>query len=119
MKKTVLVVDDEREIVDFLAKFLARFNLSVVKAFNGNQALESVRQQVPDCIFLDLQMPDKDGLEVLRELQQISPEQKVIMITAQGEKNYRQEAQKYGVVDYITKPLDLMELQQKVEEYVV
>ncbi|UCC94630.1 MAG: response regulator [Candidatus Omnitrophota bacterium] len=119
MKKKILVVDDEKEIVDFLERFLSRFNISVIKATGGKEAIESYRQNQPDCIFLDIQMPDKDGITVLQELKELNPAIKVIMITGKEEQEFYKKAKKYGAVDYITKPLDLEELRRKVEQYVV
>ncbi|MDP2922931.1 MAG: response regulator [Candidatus Omnitrophota bacterium] len=117
MKKKVLVVDDDKEIVDFLEHFLGRLKLHVIKAICAKEALERYHRHHPDCVFLDIQMPDKDGLSVLKELKVLSPLLKVIMITAKDDKESQAKARKYGALDYITKPLDLSDLAQKVEKY--
>lgn len=119
MKKKVLVVDDEKEIVDFLENFLARFNLSAIKAATGKEAVELYLEYKPQCVLLDISMPDKDGLTVLKELKKIDPLAKVIMITARDDKQSYGKAKKYGALDYITKPLDLNDLSQKIKEYAV
>ena len=119
MKKKILVVDDEKEIVDFLERFLKRFALDVIKATGGNDAIELYKNHAPDCVFLDIKMPDKDGITVLKELRTINPLLKVIMLTGKDEKEFQEKAKKYGAIDYITKPLDLAELSRKIEEYVL
>ncbi|UCD15509.1 MAG: response regulator [Candidatus Omnitrophota bacterium] len=119
MKKKVLVVDDEKEITDFLERFLMRFDISVIKANEGKQAFDFYHLHNPDFIFLDIQMPGKDGITVLKELREIDDSLKVIMITGRDDKEFREKAQQLGAIDYITKPLDLSELSKKVEEYIL
>jgi DNA-binding response OmpR family regulator len=114
-RKKILVVDDDREIVDFMANFLERLKFCVQKALNAEEALYYCSLKQPDCVFLDIQMPGKDGLSVLRELKKLNPNLKVIMITAKDDKESQVKAKKYGALDYITKPLDLNDLAQKVE----
>ena len=119
MKKKVLVVDDEKEIVDFLERFLKRLNIDVVKAISGSEAIDMYNTHSPDCVFLDIKMPDRDGLEVLREIKKINPLSKVVMITGKEEQEYQEKAKKYGAIDYITKPLDLAELNKKIHEHIL
>lgn len=119
MKKRVLVVDDEQDIIDFLETFLTRFNVSVIKASGGVEAIDSYQKYKPDSVLLDIQLPDKDGITVLRELKKQTPKLKVIMITGKEEKEYQAKAKKYGAIDYITKPLDLIELSEKIKEHIL
>ncbi|MDD5069790.1 MAG: response regulator [Candidatus Omnitrophica bacterium] len=118
-KKTVLIVDDETDVVDFLERFMNRFNITVIKATGGEDALDLYQQYLPDWVFLDIQMPDKDGVSVLKELKKKYPKSQVIMITGQDDKKVKERARKYGALDYILKPLDLMELSQKVKKYIL
>ena len=119
MKKKVLVVDDEKEIVNFLENFLARFNITTIKATTGDEAIDFCQRCQPDYVFLDIQMPDKDGITVLKELKKLNPAIKVIMITGREEKEFQDKAKKYGAIDYITKPLDLSDLSKKIKEYIL
>lgn len=119
MRKKVLIVDDEPEVVDFLERFLQRHGIDVVKATSGAAAIESYNMHHPDCTFLDVTMPDKDGLSVLKEIKRINPLSRVMMITGKEEKEYQERAKKYGAFDYITKPLDLEELDRKVKQYIL
>jgi two-component system, OmpR family, alkaline phosphatase synthesis response regulator PhoP len=119
VKKKILVVDDESEIVDFLEGFLKRFNLHVIKAVNGNEAIELYDKERPDWVFLDIMMPDRDGISVLKELKKMDSRVKVIIITGKEEKVFREKTQKAGAIDYITKPLDLGDLSRKIKTYII
>ena len=118
-KKKVLIVDDEREIVDFLGRFLQRLGVTAIKAYNGEEALKKFDQEHPDFIFLDIQMPDKDGITILREIKKIDSAVKIIIITGKDDKDLQAKAKKYGAIDYITKPLDLSELSVKIDNYIL
>jgi len=117
-KKKVLIVDDEVEIVDFLGRFLQRLGITAIKANSGEEALRKYNELHPDFIFLDIQMPDKDGLTILKEIKKIDESVKVIMITGKDDKDLQAKAKKYGALDYITKPLDLSELSIKIDNYI-
>ena len=115
----ILVVDDEVEIVDFLVNFLKRFNLSCEKANNGKKALEIFARIKPSWVFLDIKMPDMDGLEVLEKIRKMDKKVKIIMITGRDDKGSQAKAKSLGVVDYIVKPIDLEELHTKIHKYIL
>ena len=115
--KNVLVVDDEKEVVDFLCHFIQRFKVTAHKAVTGAAALKVFDDIDPDLVFLDIRMPDIDGLEVLRRVKEKSPLKKVIMITGRDDAEAQDEAKKLGALDYIMKPLDLDELHRKIKEH--
>jgi DNA-binding response OmpR family regulator len=119
MRKKVLIVDDEKDIVNFLEHFLQRFKIITQKATSGEEALLFVKKEIPDFIFLDIQMSGKDGLAVLKELKKMNAASKVIMITGRADKESQAKAKKFGALDYITKPLDLAELRKKIEKYIL
>ncbi|MDD4183769.1 MAG: response regulator [Candidatus Omnitrophica bacterium] len=118
-KKKVLIVDDEIEIVDFLSRFLQRLGITAIKANSGEEALKKYNELHPDFIFLDIQMPDKDGLTILKEIKKIDDSVKIIMITGKDDEELQAKAKKYGALDYITKPLDLGELSIKIDDYIL
>lgn len=119
MSRKVLVVDDEQEIVDFMERFLIRKGISVVKAGTGELAVEICKKEMPDCVFLDIQMPGKDGISTLLELRQLNSSLKVIMITGKDDIDLKEKAARAGALDYITKPLDLSELHRKIQTYIL
>ncbi|MFA5271220.1 MAG: response regulator [Candidatus Omnitrophota bacterium] len=118
-RKKVLVVDDEEEIADFLCSFLRRFGVDAAKAKNAQEVFKKHKEDNPDYIFLDIEMPECDGIEILRQLKKNNSEAKVIMITGKTDNDSLKSAKKYGAIDYITKPLDLLELSRKIENYIL
>ena len=102
-KATIMVVDDDPDIRLILQDRLEALNYCVVSVTNGVEALEKVDQEEPDLMFLDLQMPGMDGMQVLRKLRDRS-ELAIIIITAFGTIEKAVEAIKEGAFDFITKP---------------
>jgi DNA-binding NtrC family response regulator len=103
-KKNILVVDDEKDICMALNIILTKEGYSVKEAYNGEQAIERIRQENFDIVMTDIKMEKMDGFEVLKQAQQISPETSVVMMTAFASVVSAVEAMRAGAVDYITKP---------------
>jgi len=114
----VLIVDDEAEIVEFLANFLKRKGVKVFIATTGSDALVIFKKQNPDIVLLDISIPDIDGLRLLKEMKSESEEAKVIMVTGKDDKNTIAKANKLGANDYIIKPLELDNLYFVVSKYI-
>jgi DNA-binding response OmpR family regulator len=102
--KKVLVVDDEKNIRLTVAMSLEKLELEVDNAVNGEEALEKLRRQDYQLVLLDLKLPGRDGMEVLRELRGFNRKAKVLIITAHGTVENAVEAMKLGAVDFIQKP---------------
>lgn len=115
----ILVVDDEVEVGDFLCGFLQRLGLESHKAVSGEEALEMFNLVKPDWVFLDLKMPDIDGLEVLRRMKKIHQPIQALMITGMNDELSENEAYALGVKDYLIKPIDLDELRTKINKYIL
>ncbi|MEJ2708507.1 MAG: response regulator transcription factor [Anaerolineales bacterium] len=111
--RRILVVDDEERMVRFIRLNLEHDGFRVIEAFNGSQAIEKVRNSLPDLILLDVMMPDIDGFEVLRIIREVSTVP-VIMLTAKGEEDDRVRGLELGADDYITKPFSPRELASRV-----
>ncbi len=111
--RRILVVDDEERMVRFIRLNLEHDGFRVTEAFNGNQAINSVRSSLPDLVLLDVMMPDMDGFEVLRLIRETS-KVPVIMLTAKGEEDDRVRGLELGADDYITKPFSPRELVSRV-----
>ncbi len=112
-KYRILVVDDEKRMVGFIRLNLEHDGFEVIEAFNGAQAIERLRDSLPDLILLDIMMPDLDGFEVLRMVREASAVP-VIMLTAKGEENDKVRGLELGADDYITKPFSPRELVSRV-----
>ena len=103
-KPNILVVDDEKDICMALKILLTKEGYNVEECYNGEQAIERMRQKNFDIIVTDIRMEKMDGFEVLREAQKTSPETSVIMMTAFASVGSAVEAMRAGASDYITKP---------------
>src|SRR5574341_1182201 len=113
---TILVTDDNLEISYFLAKkLLPSFGYETLQAITGKQGLEMIRKFQPDLVLLDLQLPDMDGLDVLRELAREDHNVPAILMTAHGSEQVAVDAFRLGVQDYLSKPVDHERLKQVID----
>jgi CheY-like chemotaxis protein len=103
----VLLVDDEREFVHTLSERLQSRRFTPAIAYDGEQALEMVRNEEPEVIVLDLKMPGIDGLEVLRRVKRTNPRTEVIILTGHGSDREEGIAAELGAFAYLRKPVDL------------
>jgi len=104
---TILIADDDPDIRDILKDTLSSLGARTLSAASGQECLDRAAAGAPDLILLDIEMPVRNGLEVLKELRQRGSETTVIMITAYGTIDRAVEAMKEGAYDFITKPFDL------------
>jgi diguanylate cyclase (GGDEF)-like protein/PAS domain S-box-containing protein len=112
---TVLVVDDNAEIAYFLVKkLLPSFGCNTLHAQTGKEGLEMIRSTRPDIVLLDLQLPDMDGLDILRILAQENRTVPAILMTAHGSEQIAVDAFRLGVQDYLSKPIDHELLRQAI-----
>ena len=113
---TILVADDDVDILEILKDTLNSLGAKIVTAANGQECLDRFDKVAPDLVLLDIEMPKKSGLEVLRELRQRDGDATVIMITAYGTIERAVQAMKQGAYDFITKPFDLDHIALTVEK---
>lgn len=114
MDKTVLVVDDEKPIADILQFNLTKEGYRVVTAYDGDEALEKVEEEKPDLILLDIMLPKRDGMEVVREVRK-KYDTPIIMITAKDSEIDKVLGLELGADDYVTKPFSTRELVARVK----
>ncbi len=112
--RLILVVDDEERMLRFIRLNLEHDGFLVIQATRGMQALDVLRQEMPDLVLLDVMMPDLDGFEVLRMIRE-AYSVPVIMLTAKGEEDDRVYGLELGADDYITKPFSPRELVSRVK----
>ena len=111
---TVLIIDDEPDIVELLEMTLQRMQVRTCSATNMSQALEKLGKQRFDLCLTDMRLPDGDGLAIVRHIQQQHPQTPVAMITAYGSLDTAISALKAGAFDFLTKPVDLQRLRELV-----
>jgi DNA-binding response OmpR family regulator len=114
MANTILVVDDEKNIVQLARLYLGNEGFHVEEAYDGKQALDKARTVNPDLVVLDIMMPEMDGLSVCRELRKTSSVP-VIMLTARDDDIDKIVGLEVGADDYMTKPFNPRELVARVK----
>ena len=112
MRERLLIVDDEYGIVDTLKTYFASF-YEILIAYSGTEALQKIRNR-PDLILLDINMPDMNGIEVLKELKKQNKNIKILMLTVHSEVEYLIKAIDIGANGYILKDSGSLELKQAI-----
>jgi DNA-binding response OmpR family regulator len=118
MSKSILIVDDEPNIILSLEYLMEQAGYEVRTVNDGEGALESVNEKLPDLILLDVMLPKVDGYEVCREIR-ANPAWKdvrIIMLTAKGREVDQEKGLAFGADDYITKPFSTSEVVRKVKK---
>jgi DNA-binding response OmpR family regulator len=113
MNRTILVVDDDKKIVDLVSLYLKRDGYSVLAAYDGQEALDTARRKQPDLIVLDLLLPELDGADVCRLLRAES-HVPIIMLTARSTDEDKLLGLDIGADDYLTKPFNPRELVARI-----
>jgi two-component system, OmpR family, response regulator VicR len=114
LEKKILVVDDEKPIADILQFNLKKEGYTVYCAYDGNQALEMVEEINPDLLLLDIMLPNRDGMEVCREVRK-KHDMPIIMLTAKDSEIDKVLGLELGADDYVTKPFSTRELLARVK----
>ncbi|WP_270180569.1 response regulator YycF [Alkalihalobacillus sp. CinArs1] len=114
MDKKILVVDDEKPIADILQFNLEKEGFNVVCAYDGDEAIAKVEEENPDMILLDIMLPQRDGMEVCREVRK-KYEMPIIMLTAKDSEIDKVLGLELGADDYVTKPFSTRELIARVK----
>ena len=106
----MLIVDDEPKICECLSTFFTAKGFTVKRALTGQEAIRRVKYDQPDVVLVDIRLPDMEGIEVLKRAKDLTPNARVIMVTALDNSEQRVEAERYGAAGYITKPFDFSAL---------
>jgi len=116
MPSKVLLVDDEREFVQTLSERLIMRDMGSAVAYDGESALNLIKEDEPEVIIVDLKMPGVDGLEVLRKVKEKRPQIEVIILTGHGHEEDRQLCMELGAFAYLQKPLDINVLSETIQK---
>ncbi len=113
-KRRILLVDDEEGIQLLYREEFEDEGYEVVSAYNGDEALEKFKQEPPDLVILDINMPGMSGIEVLRRMKEINPDLPVVLSSAYQE--YKQDFGTWASEDYIVKSANMDELKEAVRK---
>lgn len=108
---SILIIDDEKSQRDILSGFLSKKGYKVYTAESGTQGLKLVKEKIIDIILSDFKMPEMTGIEILEEVSLINPNIGFVIITAYGTVENAVKAMRLGAIDYISKPVNLDELE--------
>ena len=115
-QKLILVVDDDRELVDAMRAVLERQGYKVIQAHDGHQGQQAIYNQRPDLVILDMMMPRKGGYPVLEHFKDKPDAPPIIMVTANEGSRHKVYAEYLGVIDYIRKPFAMERLLETVNK---
>ena len=116
MAQSVLVAEDERNLVEALSFLMRRAGYEVSVTHDGPSTVEAARRTRPDLVLLDIMLPGFDGFEVVSAIRQEAGDHqpRIIMLTAKGHEKDRRKAEELGVDDYVTKPFSNRDVVERV-----
>ena len=116
MKKKILVVDDNKVMVEMLKEFFSQSETIevVATAYDGEEAWEKIEKTNYDCVLLDLIMPRKDGIYVLEKIKENNLKRNIIVVTSYNEQETIRNVSEFGVRYFVLKPFDLKDLEKRV-----
>ena len=114
-KLRILITDDAKLLRKKLRTELEKLDCEVLEAANGKESVEIVLQQMPDCVFLDIVMPEVGGIEALQVIKEVSPEIPVVMLSSAGSPQKLMTTLKMGAMEFIQKPYKSEQIQKVVE----
>ena len=115
---SILVIDDEAAQRDVLTGYLKKKGYKIFSASSGEEGIEAVKGNLVDIILSDYKMPDLNGIEVLEQAKKINPEISFVIVTAYGTVENAVKAMRLGAFNYISKPVDLDELDLMIERII-
>ena len=110
--KKLLFVDDEEEILSLMGEFFGTRGYEIAIARDGFEALSRLKKEDLGAVFLDLKMPDMDGMETLRLIREIDPDVPVVIVSGHATEDLARKLLKEGAFDFVAKPVDLSRLQE-------
>ncbi|UCD15285.1 MAG: response regulator [Candidatus Omnitrophota bacterium] len=117
-KPVILLVDDERAMINMLGKMIERKGKKVLIASNGEEAITLYKKNKPRCVFLDIKLPDIDGEEVIERIKEFDKCAKIYFMSAIDNSTHfsKQRIKELGVIDYLTKPIDVDKMMKIIDK---
>ncbi|HXV79465.1 MAG TPA: response regulator [Candidatus Binatia bacterium] len=119
MKKKILIVEDNSDAREIMNLFITKMGHQTIAAKNSDEAIALAKDEAPDLIFMDMQLPDVDGVETTATLKQIPKtcHIPVVALTAWMSELWQEKAWKAGIVSYLVKPVSSQTLKKTIDEY--
>ena len=117
MKRTILIIDDDKKLNQLLEKFLGEFGFKVITATHPATGLKFLKKQQPDLIILDIMLPEMDGFQVCKTIRE-THSVPIIMLTARGETTDKIVGLELGADDYLSKPFEPRELVARIHSVI-
>ncbi|MBI9065255.1 MAG: response regulator [Marinilabiliaceae bacterium] len=114
--KKVLIVDDQKECILIMKMILKQFPIKIIEACNGEEALKKIRKYQPALAFLDIRMPMKNGIDVLKELQEQGDKTAIVMVSDHRDEAIIDACFDLGAMAYLKKPFSLRELNNVIKK---
>jgi len=115
LKARILIVDDEADLRTLLHHILTAQGYQITDAADGEEAIELIKRQKFDIALLDIQMPNINGIQVLKYIKEHSPQTKAVMLTGYADLKHAMEAKEFGARDFIGKPYKLEDVLSTIE----
>ena len=116
MEARVLLVDDEEAFLESMSERMRLRGMDVTTASSAKEALEVIESDIFDAVILDIQLPEMDGMAVLKKIKAKHPEAQIILLTGHASLEKGVEAMKIGASDYLEKPADMEALSKKIKD---
>ena len=116
MKKKILIVEDNKDSLEILTLFIGRIGCQAIKAKNSQEAIALTETEQPDLIFMDMELPDADGIKTAKILKENprTSQIPIVAVTAWISDLWREKAARAGIVDYLIKPVTLQTLKETI-----
>ncbi len=115
----ILVIDDDLEILELLNSFFESLGHTVKTSSDSIEGLKLISKEIFDVLFLDIKLPEKDGIEVLKEAKNIDPQLPVVMITGYKEAEKVIEAFRHGAIDCLLKPFNFEYIKNNILPHII
>ncbi len=114
--KSVIIIDDDEDIVQVFSYLLEQKHIKVVgKGYSGKDAVELYEKENPDIVFLDVMMPDGNGIYAIKKIKEINPNAKIVAVTADGRSLTQEKLEKLDIYAIVHKPFDIKKIIQLIE----
>ena len=113
-KQTILIIEDDRSISNFICRALAANDYKAIPAFRGKEGMSLFFSHSPDLVLLDLGLPDMDGMDILAQFQDLPQDVPVVIVSARDRENEKVKALDLGADDYVVKPFGVSELLARI-----